>query len=96
MERKESSGSDVGMNDLSRFSDKVNAILEMEREWRKDWKHKCPLCEEWQNHINVYGYGFCKHYAKARKDKFRRPISELWDMTEWDGKLYSWVYISNR
>ncbi len=84
------------MSDQSRFSEKVNAILEMEKAWGKEWKHKNPLCKEWQEHLRIYGYGFCKHYAEARTEQFKEAILDLWDITKWDGKLYNWVYISNK
>ena len=83
------------MNDLSRYNEKVGAILEMEKEWRKNYKHRKP-CKDWILHEKTYGYGFCKHYAMARKKHFEREIRALWDISDWDGKIYNWVYISNK
>jgi hypothetical protein len=83
------------MNTLSRFDEKVDALLEMEKAWRKTYNHRKP-CNDWIQHKKLFGYGFCKHYVAARKRHFRTEIEELWNMENWDGKLYSWVYISNK
>lgn len=83
------------MNSLSRFDEKIDVILEMEKAWRKTYVHRRP-CDEWLKHKEIFGYGFCKHYVRARRKHFKKQIDELWDITKWDGNLYNWVYISNR
>ena len=82
------------MNTLSRIDEKVDALLEMEKAWRKTYVHRKP-CKDWLEHEKVFGYGFCKHYVKARRKHFEKQIDELWNMKNWDGKFYNWVYISN-
>ena len=83
------------MNDLSRFNEKTDTLLEMEVSWRKQYRHRKP-CKDWLEHERIYGYGFCRHYALARRRHFKKEIDALWDFNEWDGKLYNWAYISNK
>ena len=90
---------DVKMNEISNFDKNIEAFLEMEKEWRKTYRHRKP-CKEWKEHEKLYGYGFCKHYAKARKKHFSEVIEDIIEDTlepkRWNGKVNTWIYISNK
>ena len=83
------------MIQLSRYNEKVQDILKEVEIWRKTWRHKNPVCQEWILHETISGRGYCSHYAKAIGEKFKDEITELWNIHNWDGNVYKWVYISD-
>lgn len=49
--------------------------LETEK-WGESWMHEKP-CKEWLQQEEIFGKGFCKHYAEARYKQFKGDIDSI-------------------
>ena len=65
---------------LSCINEITNYILWLEPEFKQKWikrnQRHTSRCENWQSHLQVNGYGWCRHFAKAFSKYFGKEIAK--------------------